>query len=277
MGRKPEGAQALTGAERQARYRARHASTTDTTPPPCQKRRPARPGRRRGRSGGTRRWPPWWPCKPSMPPGWTRCRRPPATARPAKRCRPSSISTWTSSSPFARRAASAAISTGRQRDRCRPCDACPGGSTGREARRAAPPASWGRSAARPASLPVDYLDKPARPRAWPIVATGVAQIWMSPPDQIWMSLDNQRGATRVGVARILAWPASPDGGWGASWFDPVASAACRDRRNRRLLCRQGGQPCDWSRYPLAFVFRASIPMARPKSWPRAGSGPTRST
>lgn len=37
MGRQPEGAQAQTGAERQARYRARHASTTDTTPPPCQK------------------------------------------------------------------------------------------------------------------------------------------------------------------------------------------------------------------------------------------------
>lgn len=36
MGRKPEGAQALTGAERQARYRARHASTPETTPPPRQ-------------------------------------------------------------------------------------------------------------------------------------------------------------------------------------------------------------------------------------------------
>lgn len=33
MGRKPEGAQALTGAERQARYRARHASPPDTSPP----------------------------------------------------------------------------------------------------------------------------------------------------------------------------------------------------------------------------------------------------
>jgi hypothetical protein len=44
----------------------------------------------------------------------------------------------------------------------RPCPACPGGSTGRQARRAAPPASCGRSAARRACLPVDYLDKPAR-------------------------------------------------------------------------------------------------------------------
>jgi len=34
MGRNPEGDQALTGAERQARYRARHASMTDTVPPP---------------------------------------------------------------------------------------------------------------------------------------------------------------------------------------------------------------------------------------------------
>ena len=42
------------------------------------------------------------------------------------------------------------------------CPACPGGSTGRQARRAAPPASCGRSAARRACLPVDYLDKPAR-------------------------------------------------------------------------------------------------------------------
>ena len=44
----------------------------------------------------------------------------------------------------------------------RSCPACPGGSTGRQARRAAPPASCGRSAARRACLPVDYLDKPAR-------------------------------------------------------------------------------------------------------------------
>jgi len=36
MGRKPEGDQALTSAERQARYRARLASTTDTTTPPRQ-------------------------------------------------------------------------------------------------------------------------------------------------------------------------------------------------------------------------------------------------
>jgi hypothetical protein len=36
MGRKPEGEQALTGAERQARYRARRASTTDTALPPRQ-------------------------------------------------------------------------------------------------------------------------------------------------------------------------------------------------------------------------------------------------
>ena len=36
MGRKPEGAQALSGAERQVRYRARHASTSETTPPPRQ-------------------------------------------------------------------------------------------------------------------------------------------------------------------------------------------------------------------------------------------------
>jgi len=34
MGRKPEGAQPLTGAERQARYRARHASTTQPPSPP---------------------------------------------------------------------------------------------------------------------------------------------------------------------------------------------------------------------------------------------------
>ncbi len=33
MGRKPEGAQALTGAERQARCPARHANTPDTPPP----------------------------------------------------------------------------------------------------------------------------------------------------------------------------------------------------------------------------------------------------
>lgn len=33
MGRKPEGAQALSGAERQARYRARHANTPDASPP----------------------------------------------------------------------------------------------------------------------------------------------------------------------------------------------------------------------------------------------------
>jgi hypothetical protein len=44
----------------------------------------------------------------------------------------------------------------------RPCQACPGGSTGREARRAAPPACWGRVAARRAPRPVDYLDKPVR-------------------------------------------------------------------------------------------------------------------
>jgi hypothetical protein len=31
MGRQPEGAQALTGAERQARYRARHSLPTETT------------------------------------------------------------------------------------------------------------------------------------------------------------------------------------------------------------------------------------------------------
>jgi hypothetical protein len=36
MGRQPEGAQALSGAERQARYRTRHANATDTTPPPRQ-------------------------------------------------------------------------------------------------------------------------------------------------------------------------------------------------------------------------------------------------
>jgi len=36
MGRKPEGDQALTGAERQARYRARQVSTTNTAPPPRQ-------------------------------------------------------------------------------------------------------------------------------------------------------------------------------------------------------------------------------------------------
>jgi len=43
MGRKPEGAQALTGAERQARYRARHDMAMDTTAavrhrPPAQAR-----------------------------------------------------------------------------------------------------------------------------------------------------------------------------------------------------------------------------------------------
>jgi hypothetical protein len=38
MGRKPEGDQALTGAERQARYRARLASTTP--PPPSPSRAP---------------------------------------------------------------------------------------------------------------------------------------------------------------------------------------------------------------------------------------------
>jgi hypothetical protein len=36
---------------------------------------------------------------------------------------------------------------------------------------------------------VDYLDKPTRLRTDMIVATWVAQIWMSPPDQIWMSVD----------------------------------------------------------------------------------------
>jgi hypothetical protein len=40
MGRQPEGDQALTGAERQARYRARHASTTAPAPPPGQPPRP---------------------------------------------------------------------------------------------------------------------------------------------------------------------------------------------------------------------------------------------
>ncbi len=36
MGRKPEGDQALTGAERQARYRARHASMAEPPPQPRQ-------------------------------------------------------------------------------------------------------------------------------------------------------------------------------------------------------------------------------------------------
>jgi hypothetical protein len=36
MGRQPEGAQALSGAERQARYRARHGGAAETTPPPRQ-------------------------------------------------------------------------------------------------------------------------------------------------------------------------------------------------------------------------------------------------
>ena len=57
---------------------------------------------------------------------------------------------------------------------------------------------------RAASLPVDYLDKPVTARAaW------VAQIWVSPPDQIWMSLDNQRGATRVGVSTSFGMACKP--------------------------------------------------------------------
>lgn len=46
MGRRPQGAQPLSGAERQARYRARHNGMATTPPPsPARPRTPPRPRR----------------------------------------------------------------------------------------------------------------------------------------------------------------------------------------------------------------------------------------
>ena len=100
MARKPQGPQALTGAERQARYRARHEGPAGGTAGGNGVRDDTTPSTNRGTHCPTgvalagRGWRSLSPCRPSMPPGWRPCRRQPATAPPARPCRPSSISTW---------------------------------------------------------------------------------------------------------------------------------------------------------------------------------------
>ena len=250
MGRKPEAAQAMTGAERQARYRARHDLPADAMAamhrrPPGNSRTATRV-RRWDRSGRRH----LSPCRPSTPHGCKPCPRQPATDRPARRCRPSSISIWTRSSPSSRRAASAGTrpphaSTRRSRPHRA---ACAGGSTG----------CWPalRSACRVRALrsarqqPVDYLHKRVAPQTPLIVATWGDQFSMSPVDQFWMSFDRQKGACR----RTRTWPlatwcgaGSRVGSNGKTRQGPYASGAPAGRwfrgsrgRDRRGAAGQAG-------------------------------------
>jgi hypothetical protein len=99
-GRRPQGERALTGAERQARYRQRHA---DSRPPPPRRPQSIRVASRRQR---------WQAAvaelvslQASMRHGSRRCPRIFATAPPARYCRRSSISISTRSVPSNRRVA----------------------------------------------------------------------------------------------------------------------------------------------------------------------------
>jgi hypothetical protein len=110
MGRKPEGEAALTGAERQARYRARH-DDAHVIPDrqPAKTPSASRPQRWHAAVNDCS------PCRPKMQPGSTLCRKPPATARPGKHCRPMSSSIWTRSPRSGHHAALAATRRGHDR------------------------------------------------------------------------------------------------------------------------------------------------------------------
>jgi len=111
-GRKPDGPQALSGAERQA-------AIEPATPAPPSSASADPPTGAPARSDGTPPSPNSSPCRPTTHDGSTLSPTPPATAPLPRPYRPSSSSSSTTSSPSNRRADSAAIKPSRPPPRCR--------------------------------------------------------------------------------------------------------------------------------------------------------------